>query len=838
MKKVLVLCFLLLCFASSKSTNVYVGTYLNDITSFDLKEGRFKADLKLWCKWVGDSIIPPIQFTNGELDSKEIIRFERDGEWNSVQWRIQGTFRGTFPLHNFPFDNQDLQIKIDLPLTEGNLLPDLAGSGMENQFSITGWQYEPYFKAETKKSAYYSDFGSIAFEGKPFEMSTVVFFVNMKRPPTGLIIKYITPLLIIICVAISALFLPAENVDIRGDLSVNALLACVAFQFALSGSIPDVSYMVLADKFFIVSYVIILTVILLVNVTFNLSLKDDKKANKVDRIAYMALPIFLLIFAIHQIVTGVQKEEQKEVIAYNGPTLQSSKDTINFGVFRLSNLNRMGIQSGLIKRGLYYNVKGGKKEHLIERIPSMTNKYVRLLPNGGLIVTWKLKPNLKWGDGTAITSEDLAFSLDLNPDDNRERVEIIDELTIDVHYKNRMNNVLNAFRFLPEHHFSPVFESGGIDSIDKELYVKPYPLDGPYILDTFFLDSLVRFKRNPHFPGSQPAIKYVQIKKIRKGQKSPDLLRDGDLDISSYLSMNTYNIVKSYDHMQTRVESSPRLIYLHPDLNVPMLNDINVRKAIAHAINRDSIHSYMDGYMGGLAHSYRSYLSEDQIDTVVFYDYNPDKARTYLRAANVSVNQPIKLFAYFRDGDFPETKSVNQIAKDLRRIGLNVQLEKVRSTLKLIKPGNHGGLVFTTTSYTKGDFGKFWNIPQDKATKTYRLDTAQMLVDEWLVQKVDDYKRTFFLERKTAISKQVQEKYMKLLPTIPLIYLSEKSVYPRNFVGWDHMATDNRWWNAENWYFLPDTNARVDVNMKKEVEPSETKIEEPGFFSRLWSWFD
>jgi peptide/nickel transport system substrate-binding protein len=825
----------------SKANNVYVGTYLNDITSFDLKEGRFKADLKMWCKWVGDSIIPPIQFTNGEIDSKRIIKFERDGEWNSIQWRIQGTFRGTFPLQSFPFDNQDLKIKLDLPASSGVLKPDLAGSGMESQFSITGWEYKPYFKAETKQSSYYSDFGSIAFEGKPFEMSTVVFYVNMKRPPTGLIIKFITPLLIIICVAISALFLPAENVDIRGDLAVNSLLACVAFQFALAGSIPDVSYMVLADKFFIISYLIILSVILTVNATFNLSLKDNKKANKIDRIAYIVLPIVLMVFAMVHIVSGVGEErhEVTKEISNSAYRPTSAKNVVNFGVFRLSNLNRMGIQAGLIKRGLFYNTKSGPKAHLLETIPSMTNKYVKLLPSGGLIIQWKLKPNIQWGDGTNITSDDLAFSLDLITDANRKRIEIIDQQTIDVEYKTRMNNVLDAFRVLPEHHFASIYDAGGLDSIDKELYVNPYPLDGPYILDTFLIDSIVRFKKNPYFAGLPPALDFIQIIKLKKGQKTPALLKEGKIDVSSYLSMNTFNEVREFSNFNTRVESSPRLIYLHPDISVPLLQDINVRKAIAHAINRDSIHSYMDGYMGGLAHSYRSYLSTDQIDTTIFYDYNPQKARSYLSKANVNIKKPIKLFAYHRGGDFPETKSVFQIAEDLNKIGLNVEVEKVRSTLKLIKPGDHGGIVFTTTSYTQGDFGKFWNIPRDLVTKTYRLDTAQRLVDDWLVDKNSDYKRTFFIERKTAISKQIQEKYMEELPTIPLIYLSEKSVFPKNFKGWNHMATDNRWWNVEDWYFEQDTSfgaSSVETVQEvfKEVS-TEKEVQSEGFFSNIWA---
>lgn len=233
--------------------NVYVGAYLNDITNFDLKEGRFKADLKVWCKWLGDPEIPPIEFANGEITKQQEIKRERDGAWNSVIWRVQGTFRGTFPLQKFPFDSQDLTIQIDLPEEEGMLLPDLAGSGMPEQFSITGWLHKPLFKAEIAPKTYFSDFGSIANEGIPFQANTVTLSVHMRRPLAGLLAKYILPLMIILTVAIGVLFIPIDQLTVRAGLAANTLVASVAFHFSLSTRIPDVSYLVVADKLFILA---------------------------------------------------------------------------------------------------------------------------------------------------------------------------------------------------------------------------------------------------------------------------------------------------------------------------------------------------------------------------------------------------------------------------------------------------------------------------------------------------------------------------------------------------------------------------------------------------------
>ena len=89
---------------------VYVGVYLSDVSGFDLREGRFKADLQLWCKWLGGEEPPKIVLSNGEIESQTEIAREADGDWRSIRWRVQGTFRGTLPLHEFPFDRQRLRI--------------------------------------------------------------------------------------------------------------------------------------------------------------------------------------------------------------------------------------------------------------------------------------------------------------------------------------------------------------------------------------------------------------------------------------------------------------------------------------------------------------------------------------------------------------------------------------------------------------------------------------------------------------------------------------------------------------------------------------------------------
>ena len=223
---------------SAPQDNVYVGMYLTDVSDFDLKAGRFKADLHVWVKWLGGDKTPHVTFENGEIDNQEELGSEHEGAWHAVHWRLQGTFRGEFPVHAFPFDRQTLPIIFGLNEAEGHLVPDLGASGMSPSFSVSGWSYEPQFAARSEKRIYGSDLGSIAREGKAAKQGLASFSVEMKRPFGPYLIKFALPLALILLVALLALLLPPERLDVRSAMGITALLSCIAFHYTQADTLP------------------------------------------------------------------------------------------------------------------------------------------------------------------------------------------------------------------------------------------------------------------------------------------------------------------------------------------------------------------------------------------------------------------------------------------------------------------------------------------------------------------------------------------------------------------------------------------------------------------------
>ncbi len=119
---------------------------------------------------------------------------------------------------------------------------------------------------------------------------------------------------------------------------------------------------------------------------------------------------------------------------------------------------------------------------LAEVVPSIDNGLVQLRPDGGMDVTWKLRPGIKWHDGHPFTSADVKFTVDAindpawNPEstdgfDRIASVDTPDPLTAVVHYKEHYAPFENQFirGTLPKHLLEGKDIEKAVEAIVKEI---------------------------------------------------------------------------------------------------------------------------------------------------------------------------------------------------------------------------------------------------------------------------------------------------------------------------------------------------------------------------------
>jgi hypothetical protein len=207
--------------------------------------------------------------------------------------RISGFFSSAvaarFDLRHFPFDRQSLAIAME-SFTFNRDVVQLR----PNQ-NLVGYEEDLYLPEWLVNSVTVStiDAGQVR-DRVPF--SRVEFKVNIERETGYYLFKLSVPLILIVMLSWSVFWMRNESLGGRMRISSTAFLTIVAYQFAVSGSLPKVAYLTLMDKLMIASFILIALSALENMVAVLLAERNPEGARKLDRrsqwifpLAYMAM---------------------------------------------------------------------------------------------------------------------------------------------------------------------------------------------------------------------------------------------------------------------------------------------------------------------------------------------------------------------------------------------------------------------------------------------------------------------------------------------------------------------------------------------------------------------
>ena len=761
---------------SAPTDNVYVGMYLTDVSDFDLKAGRFKADLQVWVKWLGGDKTPTVTFENGEIDNKEELGAEHEGLWHAVHWRLQGTFRGEFPVHAFPFDRQTLPIVFGLNEAEGHLVPDLGASGMSPSFSVSGWSYEPQFAARFEKRIYGSDLGSIAREGKNAQQGLASFSVEMKRPFEPYLIKFALPLALILLVALLALLLPPERLDVRSAMGITALLSCIAFHYTQADTLPNVTYLVAADKLFLGAYVFVATTLLVSIISFRLSETQKEQALKADRYGLWSLPSVSVMSMIGLVSGSLWRPDPIEPVA---PLNPHSSPVLRVAMNSLENVGQLPLRrSWLVVRAS----DAKNRPLLVQEAPAMTNSLVRLLPDGGMSVRWRLRNDARWSDGYKMSADDLVFSLETSVDRLRKKIERIDERTVEVTYSERHSEFLNGFTIFPKR-AAPFAADGGRDALNQANQEGQLSTSGPYVVSEFEKGKKLTLIRNDKYVAMKPAFEKVEAKVMDPVEAAKALLAD-QLDVIPTLTADSYELLKNQKGVRVLEQPGDLLWVIVPNLTSPPWDSIDARRALLSAINRNAMVSALAPAPSRVAWGWRA---------------GPELALPRAEPLTVT-NVKLHIAKIRAKGETHELLS-QMIVDDLAKVGITVEVVQVDQLNQLVSRGEFEGLALISRDTTSPS--RFMNV----ATPSGRPDLSKPAgphFDAEMVEKWERFDTSLYAERRTALEVSLEKAWFSRLPMLPLVLTSRLAAVRAELLGPDWGVADSLWWNLPEWHREPN----------------------------------
>jgi peptide/nickel transport system substrate-binding protein len=218
-----------------------------------------------------------------------------------------------------------------------------------------------------------------------------------------------------------------------------------------------------------------------------------------------------------------------------------------------------------------------------------------LISKDGLRVTFPLRASARWSDGQPVTSQDVIFTWRAIVNGRNPVVSTwgYDKIkTIVADGPHRVTLVMKQ-PFAPAVY---LFSEGSFPPLPAHLlarYASIYNIgydaapvgDGPFVLHQWLHGSDIIFDANPLYWRGPPPVREIDVKIVPDPVTQLNLLRTHEIDVVDGVAPNLARELPAVSHIwvKTQLQSN----YRHLDFNCakPVLRDVNVRRAIALAID-------------------------------------------------------------------------------------------------------------------------------------------------------------------------------------------------------------------------------------------------------------
>ncbi|MEN6473359.1 MAG: peptide-binding protein [Syntrophaceae bacterium] len=464
--------------------------------------------------------------------------------------------------------------------------------------------------------------------------------------------------------------------------------------------------------------------------------------------------------------------------------------------------------AGLIYNGLV------KYDKDFTVVPDLAEKWD--IEQDGKLIRFHLRKNVRWHDGKPFTARDVLFTYRTVIDPKTptayagdfkqvKTVRLLDDYTIEVSYDKPFAPALISWGMsvLPEHLLK------GQDITTSTLARAPVGT-GPYVFKSWQPGSRIVLQYNPEYFEGRPRLDGLVYRIIPDDATQFLELKSGNIDVKGltplqYLRQTsapefTRNFVK-YKYLDSVYT------FLGFNLKRPPFDDLKVRQAMAHAIDKEEI---IKGVLFGLGMAttgpYKPGTRWYNPD-VPKYAYDPAKARALLAEAGFKDangdgileknGKPFTFTIITNQGNPLREKTAQIIQQRLKAIGIDTKIRIVEWTVFLkefVDPGNFDAIILGWTITPDPDAFDVWhssNIgPKKLNFITYRNAEVDDLLDKGR-HTFDEKSRKACYDRFQVILAQEQPYIFLYAPyALPAVSSRIKGIVPApagisyNFKDW------------------------------------------------------
>lgn len=373
-----------------------------------------------------------------------------------------------------------------------------------------------------------------------------------------------------------------------------------------------------------------------------------------------------------------QKEPEDEAAVQTGGTLRLAAfaSPTALGIpWELRSTYDFFISTPALEKLGRYTADGTTEPHLAERWEENPEEAT---------ITYYLREGIQFHDGTPFNAEAVKWNLDNYMESGRielegiESVSVIDEYTVQVKLESWMSSMVHNIN-----HFVPMISPTAYEDMGRDEALKHPVGTGPFQFEAWIADERITFKRfDQYWQEGKPYLDAIEFVLYADSTTASLSLQGGEVQgFISVPPMEANKLDQLPDFTVLNLETglgslAHGLIFdtANPD---SVFSDVNVRKAVAYAIDREAIvDNLVYGY--GIPSNQWGVPGSPTFNDEITIGYDPDRARQLLAEAGYKDGVKIK-FSAVND---PETQQrATAIKGYLEDVGFEVELNIIDDAL-------------------------------------------------------------------------------------------------------------------------------------------------------------
>ncbi len=326
--------------------------------------------------------------------------------------------------------------------------------------------------------------------------------------------------------------------------------------------------------------------------------------------------------------------------------------------------------------------QGILRPRLAEAIPSLENSQWRILPDGRMDTTWKIRSNAVWHDGVHFTADDLVFTIQIDKDPDLpqfsnigfvsiDEIQAVDPQTVTVYWKRPYIDADFLFTRrlalpLPKHLLERPYTEEKTSFTELPYFSTEFIGTGPYKVRELVRASHLSLRANDQFALGRPQIDEIEVQYITDSNTLAANLLAGAIDATLGKTVSLDQALQVRDQWKDgHLEVAPsNAIQIYPQFLNPspvVVGTKDFRKALMFALDRKQM---IDSFLAGQSSIAEAWVNPADppeqraaLTNIVHYDYDPARAAQLIEGLGYTKGS---------DGLFHEATTGDKLGVELR----------------------------------------------------------------------------------------------------------------------------------------------------------------------------